>query len=366
MDIKIRTLLSRQHENKWLEKMIPVLAVGLALFIAAIVIMCAGKDPLYAFQWMIYGAIGTKNYIGETLAKTVPLLICSLGLGISFKANLTSIGAEGQMMMGGLFGSIAALYLPCPAVLRLVLVLLSGAVGGGIWGAVPGYLKARFGISEIINTIMMNYIATYLVAYLLNGPIKDIASGYQQSYPFPDSARMPVLIAGTRLHMGIMIGLILVFAYYMLMNKTAIGYRIRSVGYNPEASRYAGIQVTEYMVMVLVLSGAFAGIAGAIEVSAMHGRLLNGFTANVGFDAIAIALLGKLTPMGILIASLFFGALRVGSNSMQISVQVPSSLVDMIQGMIILFILCDKLVLSMAQSYKMKKESKSILKKEAC
>lgn len=355
MKFNVKSFLSAEHENKILEMMIPVLAVVFSLGIAAIIILVAGKDPIYAFQWLLYGAIGNVTYITETLAKATPLLICSIGLAISFKANLTSIGAEGQMMIGGLFGTVAALYLPCPDSMRILLVLISGAIGGALFGAIPGILKAKFGVSEIINTIMLNYVATYIVAFLLNGPMQDIESGYQQSYIFPDSAKLGVIISDTRLHYGFLIGIALVIGYHLLINKTSFGYRLRAVGYNGNASKYAGIKVKLYIVLSLMLSGALAGLAGVIEVSAMHGRLINGFTSEVGFDAIAIALLGKLTPVGILISALFFGALRVGSNSMQIAVQVPSSLVDMIQGMIILFILCDKLIIQIVANRKLKK-----------
>jgi len=361
MGWSFKNLMANNHKNRLLEKMIPVLAVFLALIISTFIILMAGKDPVLAFRFLIYGAVGNINFIAETLAKTTPLLICSLGLAISFKANLTSIGAEGQMLIGGLFGTVAALYIPCPDNLRLILVLSAGAAGGAVFGAIPGFLKAKYGISEIINTIMLNYIATYIVAYLLNGPMKDVKSGYQQSYMLPSSAKMPVILSDTRLHLGFIIGIALVFVYHILINKTPAGFKLRAVGSNCDASRYAGIHVTRYIVLALTLSGAMAGIAGAIEVSAMHGRLLNGFTSNVGFDAIAIALLGKLSPIGILISSLFFGALRVGSNSMQMGVQVPSSLIDMIQGMIILFILCDKLILQISADRKLKKQKKVLV-----
>jgi len=361
MNWNLKTLMSNNHKNILLEKTIPVFAVLMALIISAFIILMEGKDPILAFRYLLYGAVGNRKFIAETLAKTTPLLICSLGLAISFKANLTSIGAEGQMMIGGLFGTIAALYIPCPDNLRLLLVVAAGAAGGAAFGAIPGFLKAKFGISEIINTIMLNYIATYIVAYLLNGPMKDMKSGYQQSYMFPSSARMPIIVSGTRLHFGFIIAIALVFAYHILINKTPAGFKLRAVGSNREASRYAGIPVTRYIILALTLSGGMAGIAGAIEVSAMHGRLLNGFTSNVGFDAIAIALLGKLSPIGILISSLFFGALRVGSNSMQMGVQIPSALIDMIQGMIILFILCDKLILQIWTDRELNKQKKVLV-----
>lgn len=320
----------------------PLIAVFLALAIGAGFVAMAGADPIYAYQWLLYGAFGSINSIGETLVKATPLLIAGLGLTISFRASMTSIGAEGQIIMGALFATLAGLYLPeLPAFLMIPIVILAGFIGGGIWGAIPGILKAKLGVSEIINTIMMNYIATYLVGYLLDVPLREPPGYYPQSAQIAETGWLPFILPGTRLHAGILIGIILVILTYLLMFRLPLGYKIRAVGLNPHAARYGGIHVEKNMVIAMILSGGLAGIAGASEIAGVHHRLMNGFSSNYGFDAIAVALLGNLHPIGVFISALFFGALRVGASSMQRGAQVPASVASVIQGLVVVFVLAD-------------------------
>lgn len=220
-------------------------------------------------------------------------------------------------------------------------VILAGFVGGGIWGAIPGILKAKLGVSEIINTIMLNYIALYFVGYLLDVPLREPPGYYPQSAQIVQEGWLPFILPGTRLHAGILIALFLVAAYYFLMFRSPLGYKIRAVGLNPHAARYGGINVELNMVIAMVLSGGLAGIAGACEIAGVHHRLHALFAANYGFDAIAVALLGKLHPLGVLASALFFGALHVGASSMQRAAQVPASVVYVIQGLVIVFVLAD-------------------------
>lgn len=320
----------------------PFIAVLLALLIGAGFIAMTGADPINAYHWLIYGAFGSVNSIGETLVKTTPLLIAGLGLSISFRASMTSIGAEGQIIMGGLFATLAGLYIKgLPGFLMVPIVILAGFVGGGLWGAIPGILKAKLGVSEIINTIMLNYIATYLVGYLLDVPLREPPGYYPQTAQIAESGWLPYILPGTRLHAGILIGLLLVVLTYLLMFRLPLGYKIRAVGLNPNAARYGGINVEKNMVIAMVLSGGLAGIAGASEIAGVHHRLLSGFSSNYGFDAIAVALLGNLHPLGVLISALFFGSLHVGASSMQRAAQVPASVVSVIQGLVVIFVLAD-------------------------
>jgi ABC-type uncharacterized transport system permease subunit len=321
----------------------PLLAVLLALVIGAGFIAMTGADPVNAYHWLIYGAFGSVNSIGETLVKTTPLLIAGLGLSISFRASMTSIGAEGQIIMGGLFATLAGLYFTgLPAFLMIPIVILTGFVGGGLWGAIPGILKAKLGVSEIINTIMLNYIATYFVGYLLDVPLREPPGYYPQTAQIAQTGWLPYILPGTRLHAGIIVGLLLVALTYLLMFRLPLGYKIRAVGLNPNAAKYGGISVEKNMVIAMILSGGLAGIAGACEIAGVHHRLLSGFSSNYGFDAIAVALLGNLHPVGVLLSSLFFGALHVGASSMQRVAQVPASVVSVIQGLVVIFVLADK------------------------
>lgn len=318
------------------------LALVLALGITALIIVATGKDPALSFSSMLKGAFGTKNNIGETLVKAVPLLLGGLGLTICYRTGLTSIGAEGQIIMGGLLATIFGVYLgDLPRILIIPLAMLMAAVAGGLWAGIAGYLKARFGVSEVINTIMLNYIATYLVLYLLDGPLREPPGFYPQSSLLSQNAWLTYLVQGTRIHTGVILAAIAVVAVFLLLWKLPLGYQMRAVGNNPVAAQTNGINVRRNMVLAMFLSGAFAGLAGGVEIMGIHHRLMNGFSAAVGFDAMAVALLGGLHPVGVTIASLFFAALRVGANTMQRTVQVPSALVNVIQGLVILLVLSE-------------------------
>ena len=325
------------------------LALLLAFLCTAIIILLSGKNPLLAFQAMFSGAFGSVNALTETLVKSIPLLLAGLGLTIAFRTGLSSIGAEGQMVIGGLCAALCGIYLGfLPRPVLLPLTMLSGMLGGAVWAAIPGFLKAKLGVSEVINTIMMNYIALYFVAFLLDGPLREPPGYFPQSAQVAQGAFMPVLVPGTRLHFGLVLAVLGVFFVYFLLWKSPLGFQMRAVGINPLAARANGIGVSKNIVLAMALSGALVGLAGMSEVTGIHHRLMNGFSSDYGFDAMAVALLGKLNPFGVVIAALFFGALRVGANQMQRTVQVPSSLVFVIQGLVILFVLMDTLLRSYA------------------
>ncbi len=321
------------------------LALGLAFVATGIIILLSGINPLVAFAEMFTGAFGNMLSITETLIKALPLLLAGLGLTISYRTGLVSMGAEGQIIMGGLCATVCGIYFgSLPAVILLPLTMLSAMVGGAIWAAIPGFLKARLGVSEVINGIMMNYIAIYFVAYLLDGPLREPPGYFPQSSEIGAGAVLPILIPGTRLHAGILIAVLAVFFVWFLLWKCPLGFQMRAVGLNPIAARANGISVEKNMVLAMALSGAIVGLAGMSEISGLHHRLLSGFSSDYGFDGIAVALLGKLNPFGVVLSALFFGALRVGANQMQRAVQVPSSLVFVIQGLVILFVLMDVLL----------------------
>ena len=322
----------------------PVLALLFSFCVTSILILFTGANPLAAYGSMFHGAFGSLRSLGDTLTKATPLILAGLGLTISYRTGLVSIGSEGQIMMGGLFAALAGVYLGfLPGLFLIVVMIAAGALGGGLWGAIPGYLKAHLGVSEVINTIMLNYVAAHALSYILDVPFREPPGYFPQSPQIAAQAWLPRFVPGTRLHAGFLIALAGAFLIYFLLWRSPIGFEMRAVGYNRNAAENVGINVKKNFILAMFLSGAFGGIAGMSEVGGVHHRLLNGFSSNYGFDAMAVALLGRTHPVGVVVAAIFFGALRVGVNEMQRVVQVPSSLVFIIQGCVILFVLLERI-----------------------
>ncbi|MEI7885687.1 MAG: ABC transporter permease [Clostridia bacterium] len=329
-----------------------LLALFLAFCVAAFIISLSGANPLLAMETMIKGAFSSKRMIAETLIKATPLLLAAEGLTICYRAGMISIGSEGQIIMGGLFATVTGLYFVkgLPSILAITIVILAAALGGGLWALIPAILKAKLGVSEVINTIMLNYIALYGISYLLDKPLREPSAINPQSSLLPENLWLPNILPGTRLHFGFILALLAALFVYLLLWRSPWGYQMRAVGFSQSAAKNAGIPIVRNLILSMVLSGVFAGIAGGIEITGIHHRLMNAFSAEVGFDAMAVALLGKLHPVGVVIAAIFFGALRVGSGVMQRSVQVPSSLVSVIQGLVIIFVLMDTFIKNYAVS----------------
>ena len=327
-----------------LNVLLPVAGVVAALLIGAVMLLLLGANPIAAFAAMINGAAGSKFGITQTLVKATPLLLVGSGICIAFRANMINIGGEGQIIVGALAG--AWLPLSFPAVSGWLLIpatCIVGFMAGAVWGFIPGILKARLRVNEILSTIMMNAIAQQLMNLLLQGALMDpegIAHGtfLAQSAQLPRQAWLPRLVPQTLLHGGAIIAVVLAVAVYLFLWRTTIGYDIRAVGLNPNAARYSGINVPYYEALSLTLAGGFAGLAGAIEVMGVQHRLMDGLTSGYGFTGIVAALLGGLHPLGLIPASIFFGGLLVGADKMQRAVQVPSSLVMAILGLIVLFV----------------------------
>ena len=328
----------------WAEALLPVAAVALALLIGAGMLLALGADPLKAYSAMLQGAAGSVSGITQTLVKATPLLLVGLGITIAFRGGVINIGGEGQLIVGALAATAMALAFPeWPGVILLPLALAAGVAGGAAWGGVPGVLKARLGVNEILSTIMMNQIAIQLSNYLLRGPMIDpaeIARGTQiaQSAQLPQQVWLIRLVPRTLLNGGAIIAVVMAVLVYIFLWRTTIGYRIRAVGLNAEAARYAGIRVPVYQALALVLGGAFAGLAGAVEVLGVQHRMMEGLSGGYGFSGIVAALFGKLHPLGAIPASILFGGLLVGADKMQRAVQVPSALIGALQGLVVLFV----------------------------
>ncbi len=345
--------LSKLSFSQVVDALLPVLAVLAALVVGAGMLLALGANPVQAYGALLEGAFGSGNAIAETAVKAVPLLLVGLGICISFRGNVINIGGEGQMIIGAVLATLAGLSLPTwPGWIIIPLAMVVGFIGGAIWGGIPGLLKAYFRVNEILSTVMMNAIAVQLMNYLLRGPMIDpaqleLASRIPQTARLEQAFRLPRLVP-TRLHLGALIAVILAVLVYILLWRTTLGYRIRAVGHNPDASRYAGINVPQNVVLALLLSGAFAGLAGAVQVYGLNYRMITdgsatGFTGSAGFNGIVAALFGQLHPIGAIPASFLFGALLVGANKLQRVMQVPSAFVIALNGLVVVFVVSSEI-----------------------
>lgn len=351
------SVVKKRLQSEWLSRifdsLLPVFATLVALLIGAVMLLFLGVNPIEAYAALWDGAFGSPNAFAETLVKATPLLLVALGICISFRGDMINIGGEGQMIVGAIFATWVGLtFTDLPGWLVIILAMLAGFLGGAVWGGIPGFLKAYFSVNEILSTVMMNAIAVQLMNFLLRGPMIDpaqarLASQIPQTAPLLDIFRLPRLIP-TRLHLGALIAVILAILVYILLWRTTLGYRIRAVGQNLYAARYAGIKVKRYMVLALLLSGAFSGLAGATQVYGVNYRMItdgsaSGFTGSAGFNGIVAALFGQLHPVWSIPASILFGALLVGANKMQRMVQVPSALVIALNGLVVVFVVSSEI-----------------------
>ena len=319
--------------------LLPVASLGFALAAGALIIAAQRINPLSAYCHLFDGALGNKGALGETLVKAVPLIFTGLAVTFAYRSGVFNIGAEGQILAGALatiWVSVACRTLS--PFLLLPLMLLAGLLGGFIWGGIAGWLKAQKGINEIINTILLNYVALYLVSFAVTGPLKEPPGYNPQTPAIVEGARLARILPGTRLHAGLGVALLLALVVYYVLFKTAFGFQLRAVGLNKDAAHYAGIPVKRNIMLALGLSGAISGLGGSIELCGVQYRLIEGFGSGYGFDGIAVALIGQLHPLGVILAAFFFGILRTGANTMQRTMGIPVPVIDIIQALVIFFI----------------------------
>ncbi|MBL8117345.1 MAG: ABC transporter permease [Anaerolineae bacterium] len=341
-----------------------------ALVVASVLLIAMSTDPLQAYRSMLNGAVGTENAFAETLVKAIPILFVAVGICVAFRGGVINIGGEGQMIAGALAGvSVALIATSLPGPLIILFSLIAGFVTGALYAGIAGFLKAYFNVNEILSTIMLNQIAVQSMNYLLNGVLLDPTEAGTNHIPktakilaeaqlprfsitLPDAiygalqglgfAGTPELFARTRLHYGMIIAILLAVIIYMLLWRTTIGYRIRAVGENENASRYAGIHVPRQIILAMFIAGGCAGLAGVVQVLGLQYRLqtdgsATGFTANAGFNGIVAALFGGLNPLGAIPASAVFGGLLVGAQKMQRDMGVPAALITAVNGLIVIF-----------------------------
>jgi ABC-type uncharacterized transport system permease subunit len=324
---------------RWSRILPSVLALACGLLVSAVIIAVSGADPLAAFAALIDGAFGSLDSLSEVGVKTCPLLLAGLAVAVSFQAGLWNIGAEGQLLMGALvMAALGARAVSLPAWLLLTSTLALAALMGAAWAGLAAQLKLRRNVNEVISTVMLNFVASGLVSYLVQGPLMERGGRYPQTDAILPALWMPRLAPPHRLHLGLVIALLMAGATHMLLYRSVAGYEMRAAGLNAEAARLAGINVRRRLLGALLVSGALAGLAGAIEVSAITRRLYERFSPGWGFTAIAVGLLGRLSPSGVVIAAFLFGALDAGSNAMQRAAGVSSVLVSIIQATVIIFL----------------------------
>lgn len=315
----------------------PIAAIIAALLVSGLILLVSGYDPVKAFAAMWQGAFADLRTITELLIKATPLILIAAGLAVAFRASIWNIGAEGQFYAGAVASTAVGIYLgDLPAIALVPLLLLAAIVAGALWGMLAGWLKVRFGASEIVTTIMLNYIAIIGTGYLVTGPMIEGAGRYPQTAKIAEAAMLHRFLPPTRLHIGFLIALAVCLVLYVVLFKTSAGYAIRAVGINADAARYAGIDVRKNVLLAMAFSGGAAGLAGAVEIAGIAFRLYQHISPGFGFDAIAVALLANNNPLGIIFSGILFGALRSGSEMMQITARIPSVLVFAIQGLVIL------------------------------
>lgn len=322
------------------------LTLLLALLAAAPFVLLAGSDLPTAVEALWAGSWGSGRAISETLVQAIPLVITALAVALAFQAGLFNIGAEGQLVMGGLAAGAVGALVPLPGPLLIVACLVAGMLGGGLWAVVPAVLKAYRGVHEVVTTIMLNYIA-FNVSRFLVSPSGWLVSETQPSATekIPLEARLPIIAPGTRLHAGLFIAIAVVAIVAWVLYRTPAGFRLRLVGLNPTAARNVGISPVRTTMIAMIASGSLAGLAGAVQVLGLFGRYYDSFAPGYGFDAIAVALLGALAPLGIAVAALFFASLDAGAVQLQAVAGVSREMVSVVSGLVVAFVAAQPAIL---------------------
>jgi ABC-type uncharacterized transport system permease subunit len=336
----------------WRKASIPVYSIVLAFAVAATLVIVSSVFtstgfspllPLAAYANLFAGAFGSGTGIGNTLVAAAPLMFGGLAVGLGLKAGLFNIGVAGQFLIGAFAAAVTGASLAtAPTIIGMPLAILAGAAAGAAYGFIPGYLKARTGAHEVVTTIMLNNVAVQLLTWAVSDLVRAPGFSFPRTAEIGQSA-LPIL-AGRNVHLGIAFAVAAIFVIRWVLDRTTLGFEIRTVGLNPHAARYAGMRPIFITALTMTLSGLLAGLAGAIQTLGVIGFYSSGITASVGYDSIAVALLGRSDPIGILFAALLFGAFRAGAPLMQIETSVPIEIIDIIQALVILFLAADLIV----------------------
>lgn len=321
-------------KNDLIKILIPVVSVLISFLIGMVIIASIGGDPIEAYKYLFQGAFGSKSNVGQTFVKATPLIFTGLAATFAYKCGVFNLGAEGQFIIGAVTSIWLSTTLKNAGGLSMLVFSLSmGMIAGGIWGAIPGILKITRGLNEMIVSIMLNYIAVLFMGYLYSGPLRE--KNLPQTAAVTD--KLARLVKGTPVHAGIVIALVLALAIYYFLFYTAAGFRLRAVGLNQTASEFNGLPVKKLMMISFIVSGAIAGLGGSVELHGTQFRLMNGFGQGYGFTGVAIALIGQLNPIGTVLVAYLFAVLRTGATTMQVGSGMPTSVIDIIQALVIVF-----------------------------
>ncbi len=324
----------------WFQILTPVIAVVISLLISSIFLLAIKQDPLQAYLYMFRGAVGSKFAFLEMLVKATPLILTGVAVALAFTAKFWNIGAEGQLYAGAFAATwVGIMNLPLPAPLYILVVVLAGFAGGAIWALVPGYLKARYKVDDVVTTLLMNYIMIYIVGGILSGPWRNPKTMYPASVEIAQNADFPKLIAHSRVHFGLVLAVLAVIALYFIVRRTRLGFEIRATGTNAGAARFLGINTLKTIIYVAMISGGIAGIAGAGEVAGVQYHLIQSISPGYGYDGIVIAMLGRLNPAGVLLSAIYFAMIITGAQVMSRSLNVPPYIASVIQGVTLLVML---------------------------
>lgn len=314
--------------------LVPIISVLLALVVGGIVIACLGKNPIQGYALLFSGSLGTPQKFASSLVSACPLIFTALAAAFAYRCGVFNLGGEGQFIMGAVSAIVFLLVTGVEGVLGTVLAILVGTVVGALWAALPGIMKITRGLNEMITSIMLNYVATLFMGFIYTNAFRD--GGNPQTPSVADSV-MLAKIPGFRIHTGVILAIVLGLVVAYVISKTSFGFKIRAVGLNPLASKVNGFNVKFLVMAAFVISGAIAGMGGAVELLGKQYRLMSGFGSGFGFDGVAIALIAQLNPLASLIVAIFFGALTTGASSMQVGIMVPTAIVEIIRALIIIF-----------------------------
>jgi simple sugar transport system permease protein len=318
----------------------PLAALAAAAALIALALLALGASPLGVFAALWDGAFGSPLAATDTLVKATPLLFCGLAVAIAFETSLWNIGADGQLLMGALAaGALGPMVGSWPHAAAIAAMMAAGACGGGLWGGLCGWLRARRGVSEVISTIMLNVVAAQILSWAVHGPLIESSRAYPESAPIAPPARLHLYFAPGRVNLGMALAVALALAAYLLLFHTAAGFQLRAIGRNPRASAFFGIPIARLTIAAMALSGAAAGIGGAVQISAITHRLYETLSPGWGYEAIAAALVARLNPLALIATAVLFGALDNGAQAMQRAQGVSPVLVQVIQGMVIMILL---------------------------
>lgn len=326
----------------------PLLAAVLTLVCGSLLFIGLGLDPLVTLHTLLIAPVSDLYGLSELMVKTLPILLCALGLAVAYQARIWNIGAEGQLLLGALAGSAVAVnIIEMESRWALVMVLLAGTLAGAAWAGVTAWLRTHFNANEILTSIMLNYIALNLLLYFVHGPLKDPAGmNFPESATFGDASRLPLLMDEGRAHIGVYFALLALVAVWVLLQRSFVGFQIKVLGLDKRAAGFVGFREKQLVWLALLISGGLAGLAGVSEVTGPIGQLVPQVSPGYGYAAITVAFLGRLNPIGILFSSLLIALLYLGGENAQMTLNLPLAITQLFQGMMLFFLLaCDVLIL---------------------